>query len=129
MKTTVPCSFFSKSDESKILQRERNAIVKLARIEGFESATAQPEGTVVAVSGVMRFFLDLSGRIDIQEERVRVQNSIEKTKAEKSKINGLLSNQDFLGRAKPDVVEKNKARLAELNSEIASLMELLTSLQ
>ncbi len=125
----VPCSFAAKDDDSSVLLRERDAIIKLARIEGFERVTAQPPGTVVAVSGEMKFFLDLSGRIDIQEERKRVQNSIEKAKGEHAKIDSLLSNQDFLGRAKPDVVEKNRARIAELDGELASLSELLTSLQ
>ncbi len=124
----VPCSFMAKGNDAIVLEREKDFVIKLARIEGFNLVQSQPEGTVVAVFKDMKFFLDLSGRIDVVEEKKRVAGSIEKTRAEMDKIQALLSNPDFAKRAKPEVVEKNRARQEELSAELSALNELALSL-
>lgn len=124
----VPCSFMAKGNDAMVLEREKDFVIKLARVEGFNLVQSQPEGTVVAVFKDMKFFLDLSGRIDVAEEKKRVTGSIEKTKAEMDKIQALLSNPDFAKRAKPEVVEKNRARQEELSAELSALNELALSL-
>ncbi len=124
----VPCSFVAKGNDAMVLEREKDFVIKLARVEGFNLVQSQPEGTVVAVFKDMKFFLDLSGRIDVTEEKKRVTGSIEKTKTEMDKIQALLSNPDFAKRAKPEVVEKNRARQEELSAELSALNELALSL-
>ena len=125
----VPCSYWAPETESKTLERERDSLTKLARVEGFTFSQTKPEGCVVAVSGQMKFFLDLAGRIDIAEEKKRVEGNIEKNKAELAKIDSLLGNPDFVKRAPEDIIEKNEEKKAELVAELANLTELLESLK
>lgn len=124
----VPCSFNATGKDKDVLERETDFVTRLARIENFAFAPSQPAGTVVAISGERKFYLDLSGRIDIEAESARVKNSIEKANAEMTKLDGLLGNEDFIKRAKPEVIEKNQARKSELLSELEGLAELLKSL-
>lgn len=124
----VPCSFNAAGKDKEVLERETDFVTRLARIENFAFAPSQPSGTVVAISGERKFYLDLSGRIDIEAESARVKNSIEKANAEMAKLDGLLGNEDFIKRAKPEVIEKNQARKSELLSELEGLAELLKSL-
>ena len=76
----------------------------------------------------MKFFLDLADRIDIAEEKKRVQNNIDKNRAELAKIEALLGNPDFVKRAPDEIIEKNEDKKAELTAELANLDELLGSL-
>jgi valyl-tRNA synthetase len=124
----VPCSFNASGKDKEVLERETDFVTRLARIENFAFAPSQPSGTVVAISGERKFYLDLSGRIDIEAESARVKSSIEKANAEMAKLDGLLGNEDFIKRAKPEVIEKNQARKTELVSELEGLAELLKSL-
>lgn len=124
----VPCSYWAPENEKKTLEREKDSITKLARVEGFGFSETKPEGCVVAVSGQMKFFLDLADRIDIAEEKKRVQNNIEKNRAELAKIDALLGNPDFVKRAPDEIIEKNEDKKAELVAELANLDELLGSL-
>ncbi len=124
----VPCSYWAPEAEKKTLEREKDSITKLARVEGFGFSGTKPEGCVVAVSGQMKFFLDLADRIDIDEEKKRVQNNIDKNRAELAKIEALLGNPDFVKRAPDEIIEKNEDKKAELTAELANLDELLGSL-
>ena len=124
----VPCTFLAPPDLAKIIIREKESIERLARVEGFNQSSTQPDGTVVAIAGEMKFFMDLKGRIDIEAEVARVKTSIEKNDAEFEKINKLLSNEGFLAKAAQDVVEKNKERIEEIKAELTGLKELLISL-
>ena len=124
----VPCSYWAADAERKTLEREKDSIIKLARVEGFGFSQNKPEGCVVAVSGQMKFYLDLAGRIDIAEEKKRIQNTIEKNNAELAKIDSLLGNPDFVKRAPEDIIEKNEDKKTELKAELANLAELMESL-
>lgn len=65
--------------------------------------------------------LPLAGIIDIDAERARLAKERGKAEAEARKIAAKLDNADFVARAKPEVVEENRERLAAAQAEIARL--------
>ncbi|HOO97549.1 MAG TPA: valine--tRNA ligase [Caldisericia bacterium] len=125
----VPCSYSAEGSSKELLEREKAQIIKLSRVEGFDYVSSKPEGTVAAVSGDMTFYLDVAGKIDIAEELKRIDDRQKKAQAELDKIVKLLSNEGFVAKAPPDVIEKNKAKQAELGAELEGLSLLAASLK
>ena len=69
--------------------------------------------------------LPLAGLIDLAAERKRLTGNRDKALAEAAKVVQKLSNADFVARAKPEIVEENRERLATFEAEAARLTEAL----
>ena len=72
--------------------------------------------------------LPLEGVIDFAAERARLTKEIAKQDGETAKIAAKLGNEDFVRRAKPEVVEEQRERLAEVESRRAKLQLALSRL-
>ena len=73
-------------------------------------------------------FLPLDGLVDLDEERARLAREAEKLLTDLEGVKRKLRNQDFLAKAKPEVVEKEKARLAQLEETLDKLKKAQESL-
>ncbi len=87
-----------------------------------------PQGTPVSLTPVGEVYLPLEGLIDVEAERARLTKEIEKIKIEVKKCEGKLGNASFVDRAPPEVVEQEKARLAEWQAKLAQLSGMLAAL-
>ena len=65
--------------------------------------------------------LPLAGLIDLDVERRRLERDCAKAEAEAAKMDAKLANADFVARAKPEVVEENRERLASFQATVARL--------
>jgi valyl-tRNA synthetase len=63
----------------------------------------------------------LAGLIDKSAEQARLQKNIQKLEQETTRLNGKLGNENFVARAPQDVVDKEKEKLADAESALASL--------
>jgi valyl-tRNA synthetase len=103
-------------------QRWLDTISRMARIEAIQPLAGEPpKGVAQAVLGEATIMLPLAGIIDIDAERARLARERGKAEAEARKIAAKLDNADFVARAKPEVVEENRERLAAAHAEIARL--------
>lgn len=103
-------------------QRWLDTIARMARIEAIQPLAGEPpKGVAQAVLGEATVMLPLAGIIDIDAERARLAKERGKAEAEAKKIAAKLDNADFVARAKPEVVEENRERLAAAQAEIARL--------
>ncbi|UFN51003.1 valine--tRNA ligase [Roseomonas sp. OT10] len=103
-------------------QRWIDTIRRMARVTGIEAVGAEPpKGAAQAVVGEATLMLPLAGVIDFDAERARLTKERAKAEGERSKIAAKLDNADFIARAKPEVVEENRERLAVAEAEIARL--------
>jgi valyl-tRNA synthetase len=93
-----------------------------------DSSYEAPKGTPAALTPVGEVYLPMDGLIDVDAERVRISKEIEKFKLEVKKCEGKLGNASFVDRAPPEVVEQEKARLAEWNAKLIQLSEMLAAL-
>jgi valyl-tRNA synthetase len=106
------------ADAAKILNDNADLICDRASLEKFVASQGQakPENAAAAVVEQTQIFVE--GLIDAEAELKR----LEKQKAEI--LNGVkgneskLGNANFISRAKPEVVEQTKQRLAELKEQL-----------
>ncbi|MDJ0389796.1 valine--tRNA ligase [Roseomonas sp. E05] len=99
------------------------AIRRLGRATEFR-ALAEGEdltGVAQAVVGEATVLLPLADAIDLPAERARLAKERDKARAEGAKVAQKLANADFVARAKPEVVEENRERLAGFEAEVARL--------
>jgi valyl-tRNA synthetase len=84
-----------------------------------------PKGAQVVVDEAT-VLLPLADVIDLGAERVRLLKDLAKLEAEAAKTAAKLANPDFVGRAKPEVVEEMRERLAAQQGEMARLTSALS---
>ena len=80
-----------------------------------------PDGSAQVVVDEATVLLPLAGIIDLDAERARLDKDRQKALAEADKVTRKLDNADFVSRAKPEVVEENRERLAAHQAEAARL--------
>lgn len=94
-----------------------------------EALTAMTvESVKVVVQDGVEAYLPLSGLIDPEKERLRLQKQNEKLTKEIQKLSGRLQSKGFVDKAPPAVVEKAKAELAELEDQAAKVQSSLSAL-
>ena len=74
-------------------------------------------------------FLPLEGLVDLDEERARLAREAGKLLGDLENTKKKLRNQDFLAKARPDVVEKERTRLAGLEETLDKLKRAQESLR
>ena len=74
-------------------------------------------------------FLPLEGLIDLSEERERLMRESAKLVEDLEGVRRKLRNQDFLRKARPDVVERERQRLAQLEETLDKLKRAQESLR
>lgn len=103
------------------LERHAAAIRRLARVDAIDLAAAAPKGSAQIVVGEATVCLPLGSLVDLSAEKLRLEKAIGKVEQERERILGKLSNEKFVANARPDVVDAERERLAELDGQKASL--------
>jgi len=93
-------------------------IKRLARVSEVAVLSSDiPPQSAQAVVDEATLILPLAGLIDLDAERARLGRESAKAAAEAEKVRRKLENEEFVARAKPEVVEENRDRLAAFLSE------------
>ena len=88
-----------------------------------------PKNSAQAVLDEATVVLPLAGLIDLAAERKRLAGTRDKALGEAKKMAQKLANVDFVARAKPEVVEENRERLAGFEAEAARLEAALARIE
>jgi valyl-tRNA synthetase len=104
------------------------AIAKIESIEWLED-NINPPPSATAVVGDLEIFIPLAGFINPAEESARLTKEIGKLEKEQVSLSAKLQNPGFLDRAPGDVVEKERAKLNEINSALEKLTAQLNELK
>jgi valyl-tRNA synthetase len=110
------------------IARHRDLILTLGRVSEVGSAEAAPSGAVTFVSGGSTVALSLAGIIDLTAERARLEKEIAAFDSDIGHVNKKLGNPNFVARAAPEVVEEQRAKLAEAEAGKAKLQAALARL-
>ncbi|MFW9951514.1 MAG: class I tRNA ligase family protein, partial [Candidatus Thorarchaeota archaeon] len=130
LKTLVPLQIETKDKELlDICKIELNkmAFIDQKKFIIEDKIEPPPQSARLVVSGIPAF-IPLSGMIDFEKERARIQSSLEKVKIEKSKLEKKLQGQ-FSERAPQELVERERERLNELNIKVSHFEEQLEILK
>ncbi|UCF30568.1 MAG: valine--tRNA ligase [bacterium] len=102
---------------AEVLRNHQPDILRLARLESlsFDREGAKPDGVATAVVKGQVLFIRPGRDIDVEAERSRLLRELEKVTDELMKVDGKLSNTQFLEKAPAEVVEKNRDIQAELS--------------
>ncbi|MCA0452877.1 MAG: valine--tRNA ligase [Chloroflexi bacterium] len=92
-----------------------------------QGAPAPDESASVVASDVT-FYLPLAGLVDIAAECERLTKEQGKLQEQIGKSKNMLGNEQFVSRARPDVVERERAKLVELEASAAQISERLAAL-
>jgi valyl-tRNA synthetase len=106
-----------------VLEHEWPLVRALARVGDFvvADATEPAHGEVASVVGDLQVCVELAGTIDVAAEQARIDREIKKTEKEAAGLKGRLENASFVERAPAEVVEKDRARKAELDEKLDKL--------
>ena len=120
----------SEQDKAR-LQSNMNFLQKLAKLE---SVTWLNEGDDVPMSatalvGDMEVLVPMAGLIDKDAELARLQKEIDKVSKDLQRIQGKLGNESFVAKAPAAVVDKEKAKLADLTLTVEKLNEQKASIE
>ena len=122
-------------DEKKAIENSLEIIHHFVRLESLDirepknGATSEETQAGVNVVGKSRVLVPLAGLIDVGKEAERIEKKLGQLQGEKDKLDGMMANHDFLESAPPAVVEKNKARLDEVNQQLKALKDQLAGLK
>jgi valyl-tRNA synthetase len=127
----VPVVVRGTSEQLELLARLELQLKPLARID---TLTMSRDGSrpQVAASAVVRgaeVFLPLEGLVDLDEERARLAREAAKLLVDLENCKKKLRNQDFLNKARPEIVEKEHKRLEALEETLDKLRRAQESLR
>jgi valyl-tRNA synthetase len=107
----------------ELLRAQEAYLRSLARIGAVEYLTSgeRPKGAATAVIGGTEVYLPLGDLIKPAEERARLTKETRKVEEELSRIQKKLANAEFLGKAKEEVIEKERAKSAEYQEKLRTL--------
>ncbi len=101
------------------LARNRERLCNVARLDAVREADAAPAGAVL-LSGVGAA-LSVAGFIDLAAERARLEKAAGGAEQDIARTAKKLANPEFTARAKPEVVDAERAKLAEAEATLARL--------
>ncbi len=96
-------------------------LARVAKLDFLAEDAARPQKSAVAVTGDIEIFVPLEGIIDIAQELERLNKQIVKVEKELEKKSRKLANENFLAKAKPEIVAKEKAEKDELKFKLEKL--------
>jgi len=117
------------ADVSKILNDNADLICDRAGLEKFTASPEQPKPENAAAAVVEQVQVFVQGLIDADAERKRLEKQRDELLAGVKGNESKLSNENFVKRAKPEVVEQTKQRLAELKEQLAAVEKNLAELK
>jgi valyl-tRNA synthetase len=115
------------SDENYVeLMSENKEIIKMmAGIENFDNISRQ---TFPVIVGGSIIHIEFSGEMDVNSEKQRLKQEIEKLKKIRNDAMTRLSNKEFLAKAADDIIQEHKNRVEKTNDKIQRLDYVVQSL-
>ncbi len=107
-----------------LLKRQAALIEQLARTEEpivERKLTAKPEQAMALVAGGVEVYLPLAGLLDIEKEVARLDGQLQAARAQIERSRAMLDNPNFVSRARPDVVTREREALASAFNTLAKL--------
>lgn len=118
------------TDASKtgVVAHHAMEIQKLAKVSKIEFSGDKPAQSASAIVEGMELYVPLSGLIDLDVEKSRLQKEIDRLRIQLDGLERKLSNQDFIARAPSQIVEKERQKKADFEHKLHKLLNNLEQL-
>ena len=87
-----------------------------------------PEKAATVVAGDITVYLPLEDLIDLDAELKRLQSELDELEQQIARAENLLQNENFVSKAKPEVVQRERDKLAGLRASYQSVKERIAAL-
>jgi len=126
----IPVRVRAEGAKAMLVREATDGILRLAGVATLEVGpdVAKEKGSAATPIGDLEVVIPLAGVVDIEAERARLSREREKVEAELGEVARKLSNEAFVAKAKPEVVERERERRERLDTELAKLVESLVLL-
>ncbi|WP_138994868.1 valine--tRNA ligase [Larkinella sp. C7] len=124
-KTELPVAI--KTDDKNRFTPLEGLIRKLAVVSDINYVTEKADGLSFMIRSV-EFFVNIAGEIDVEQERANIEKELAYTKGFLESVLKKLSNEKFVANAKPDVIDRERQKLADAEAKIKTLEENLAAL-
>ncbi|KUK36281.1 MAG: Valine--tRNA ligase [Thermacetogenium phaeum] len=116
----------------RLLEEYGDYLKDLAGVEGFrilETGKEKPSQALTAVVRGVEIYLPLAGLVDLDKEIQRLEKELRLLEGELKKVRAKLTNEKFLAKAPPEIVEKERAKEEELEKKHGALARRLVALR
>ena len=120
-----PVDFYLEAQDSNLesrLREQEPLLASLCHLEKIEFGVVPEEASRDMVAN-LRFGIIVREREMTALERTRVESELRQAEMQISSVSKLLSDAKFLAKAPPEIVERNRSRLDELERRRGSLQE------
>lgn len=119
------------SEKERVVSQYSQYIKNLARVDAIRSGKNLEKPAVAATSlqGGMELIVPLDGAMDFAEEKKRLEKELKKIEKDSIVLDKKLSNQDFVKKAPPEVIEKDRQRQMALSEKAAKLKDHLRTIE
>jgi len=120
---SVPVAIRADARVAALIDANRELLAPLARIESWTvgTRTTRPGVAASAVVRGVEVWLPLAGLVDLDQERLRLAREADRVLSDLESTRRKLMNQDFLAKAKKEVVERERQKLGQLEETVAKL--------
>ncbi len=127
----VKVVFCGSETELAFLREQQPYLRALARVGSadYRAAGDPPKGAATAVVGAVEIYLPLDDLINLDEERARLSREVGKIGDELARVQKKLANGDFIAKAKPEVIQKEKDKAVEFEEKMRTLRSSLEKIQ
>ena len=104
----------------KLLEENKSLISTLGRVLHLTTATdtTKPENASVTVASGLEIYIPLAGLVDLDAEKAKLSKERDKVAADLDRFNKKLSNEGFLSKAAPEIIEKDRAAADDLKTSL-----------
>ena len=128
--TKLPLYVLGDSEFMKAAGPVLQALAKLNEVRVFESEadwTKAAAAAPVAVVGEARLCLFME--VDVAAEKIRLGKEVTRLESEIGKANGKLSNEAFVAKAPPAVIDQERKRVADFEANLSKMKSQLLQLE
>jgi valyl-tRNA synthetase len=128
--TKLPLFVLGDSEFMKSAGPVLQALAKLNEVKVFDNEaewTKAAAAAPVAVVGVARLCLFME--VDVAAEKIRLSKEVARLEGEIGKANGKLSNEAFVAKAPPAVIEQERKRVADFEATLGKVKSQLAQLE
>jgi valyl-tRNA synthetase len=117
------------ADTLDMLAPQADTVGSLARAK-VRVEPSNPGGAAaqVLLSGGVELVVPLAGMVDLEKEKLRLDTDIVQLDKQLTALDARLANEGFVSKAKPQVVEAERAKAAEWRTRLVQLRDKRTSL-
>jgi valyl-tRNA synthetase len=127
----VKVVFCGSETDLAFLREQQPYLRALSRVGSadYRAAGDPPKGAATAVVGAVEIYLPLDDLVNLDEERARLSREVGKIGDELTRVQKKLANGDFIAKAKPEVIQKEKDKAVQFEEKIRTLRSSLEKIQ